>query len=76
MFYENLAGFTVLWGSLLIVRRLWHAPRPPVPASVSSSKRKMPRPLKSRPHRLPSVWTPASHAAVGQRVQAGRSPLE
>jgi hypothetical protein len=48
MFCENLAWFTELWISLLIVRRLWRAAHPRVPASISSSKRKMPRPLKPR----------------------------
>jgi len=77
MFYEHLAWFTVLWVSLLIVRWLWHAPHQRVPASGSSPKRKMPRPPQAaHPHRLPGVWAPASHAPLGQRVQAGRSPLE
>lgn len=48
MFYENLAWFTVLWVSLLIVRWLWRAAHPRVPASVSSPRRKMPRFLKPR----------------------------
>jgi hypothetical protein len=48
MFYEHLAWFTVLWVSLLIVRRLWRATHQRVPASGSSPKRKMPRPLKPR----------------------------
>ena len=48
MFYENFAWFTVLWVSLLIVRRLRRAAHPRVPASVSSSKSKTARPLKPR----------------------------
>ncbi len=67
MFYENLAGFTVLWVSVLVARRLWRAAHQPVPTSVSSPKRKTPRPLKpripndcpvgGRPHPTPrTVW--------------------
>ena len=48
MFCEHLAWFTVLWVSVLICRRLWRAVHPSVPASVSSPKRKTPRPLKPR----------------------------
>jgi len=58
MFYENLAWFTVLWVSLLVVRRLWRAAHPPVPASVSLPKRLTPRPPQT-PHsqRLSRVWS-------------------
>jgi len=46
MFYENLAGFGVLWLCVLAARRLWHATHSPVPAALPSPKRLTPRPLK------------------------------
>jgi len=48
MFYENLPWFIALWICVLVVRQFWHATHQPVPASVSSPKRKAPRPLKPR----------------------------
>jgi hypothetical protein len=48
MLYENLPWFIALWICVLVVRQLWHATHQPVPASVSSPKRKSPRPLKPR----------------------------
>jgi len=72
MFYEHLAGFTVLWVSLLIVRRLWRAAHPRVPASVSSSKRKMPLPLKPRtPTDCPVCGRPHPTSLWGNRRKAG-----
>jgi hypothetical protein len=68
MFYENLTWFTVLWVSLLSVRRLWRAAHQPVVASVSSPQRKTLRPLKprtpndcpirGRPHPTPLLGKP------------------
>jgi hypothetical protein len=59
MFYEHLTWFTVLWVSLLVARRLRRAAHSPIPASVSSPKRKTPRSLKSRtPHDCPVCGRP------------------
>ena len=73
MFYENLVWFTVLWVSVLVAHRLRRATHPPVPASVSSPKCKMPRPLKPRtpddcpvcrrPHPTP-LWSNPRQAGV------------
>jgi hypothetical protein len=70
MLYENLAWFTVLWVSLLIVRRLWRAAHPRVPASVSSPKRKMPR-----PHRRARRHRPASHAPLAYACSLSASGI-
>ena len=72
MFYEHLAWFTVLWVSVLVARHLWRAAHQPVPASVSSPKRKTPRPLKPRtPHDCPVCGRPHPTPLWGNPRQAG-----
>ena len=57
MFYENLAWFTVLWVSVLVARR----PRFRLVTQTQNAA----SPQAAHPERLPSVWTAASHAAMG-----------
>ena len=73
MFYEHLAWFTVLWVSVLVARRLWRAAHQPVPASVSSPKRKTPRPLKSRtPNDCRCVGGPIPRRCGATRARPAR----
>jgi transposase-like protein len=75
MFYENLALFTVLWVIVLVAHRLWRAAHLPIPASVSSPKRKTPRPLKPRtPNDCPVCGRPHPTPLWGNPRKPGILP--
>ena len=71
MFYEHLAWFTVLWVSVLVARRLWRAAHQPASASVSSPKRKTPRPRPHTPNDCPVCGRPHPTPLWGNPRQAG-----
>lgn len=71
MFYENLAWFTVLWICVLVARRLWRAAHQPVPASVSSPKRKTPRPKPRTPNDCPVCGRPHPAPIAGNVLKPG-----
>jgi hypothetical protein len=75
MFYENLVGFCALWLGVLAFRRLCCAAHQPILASVSSPKRKTPRPLKPRtPQDCPVCGRPHPTPLWGNPRQAGVLP--
>jgi len=75
MFYDHLAWFTVMWVSVLGVRRLWRATHQAASACASTPPRKTPRPLKPRtPHDCPVCGRPHSTPLVGNVRKPGVLP--